>query len=83
MNTNIRTIGASIGTATVSAIVAAHPAAQGLPAESGYTVSFLVLAAAGAAAFGVALLVPGTRRPAPAAPDPQTKALPELAPAKA
>jgi MFS family permease len=80
MNTNIRTIGASIGTATVSAIVAAHPAARGLPAERGYTVSFLVLAAAGAAAFGVALLVPATRRLAPATPDPRTQARPELTP---
>lgn len=59
MNTNIRTIGASIGTAVVSAVVTAHPGAHGLPAESGYTVSFLILAGAAAAAFGVALLVPG------------------------
>ncbi|MET0422669.1 MAG: MFS transporter [Actinoplanes sp.] len=62
MNTNIRTIGASIGTAVVSSIVTSHPAAGGLPAESGYTTSFLVLALAGAAAFAVALLVPTTRR---------------------
>ncbi|GIE33717.1 MFS transporter [Actinoplanes italicus] len=59
MNTNIRTIGASIGTALVSAIVTGHPGANGLPAESGYTLSFLLLAAASAAAFAVALLVPG------------------------
>ncbi|GIE76829.1 MFS transporter [Actinoplanes philippinensis] len=59
MNTNIRTIGASIGTALVSAIVTAHPGAHGLPAETGYTMAFLLLAAASAAAFGVSLLVPG------------------------
>jgi EmrB/QacA subfamily drug resistance transporter len=68
MNTNIRTIGASIGTALVSAIVTAHPGANGLPAESGYTLSFLLLAAASAAAFAVALLVPG--RAAVATPEP-------------
>jgi EmrB/QacA subfamily drug resistance transporter len=69
MNTNIRTIGASIGTALVSAIVTGHPGADGLPAETGYTWSFLLLAAASAAAFAVALLVPG-RAGAVAAPEP-------------
>jgi EmrB/QacA subfamily drug resistance transporter len=69
MNTNIRTIGASIGTALVSAIVTGHPGADGLPAETGYTWSFLLLAAASAAAFAVALLVPG-RAGAVAAPAP-------------
>ncbi|MEV4274454.1 MFS transporter [Actinoplanes xinjiangensis] len=59
MNTNIRTIGASIGTALVSAIVTAHPGPHGLPAETGYTMAFLMLAGASAAAFGVSLLVPG------------------------
>ncbi|MEU8661652.1 MFS transporter [Actinoplanes philippinensis] len=69
MNTNIRTIGASIGTALVSAIVTAHPGAHGLPAEAGYTMAFLLLAAASAAAFGVSLLVPGrATAPAGAAP---------------
>ena len=66
MNTNIRTIGASIGTAVVSSIVTSHPAAHGLPAESAYRNSFLLLAGAGAAAFAVALLVPAARRPAAA-----------------
>ncbi|WP_306208658.1 MFS transporter [Actinoplanes sp. RD1] len=61
MNTNIRTVGASLGTALVSSIVTAHPGAGGLPAESGYTTSFLVLAGAGAAAFLVALLIPVAR----------------------
>jgi EmrB/QacA subfamily drug resistance transporter len=65
MNTNIRTIGASIGTAVVSAIVTGHPGPQGLPAETGYTLSFLLLAGASAAAFGVSLLVPGRAAPIP------------------
>ncbi|MFI5933061.1 MFS transporter [Actinoplanes sp. NPDC051494] len=76
MNTNIRTVGASIGTAVVSAIVTSHPGAQGLPAERGYTLAFLVLAAAGAAAFAVALLVPAARR----AVAPEPAVLPELTP---
>lgn len=62
MNTNIRTIGASIGTAVVSSIVTSHIGPQGLPAESGYTEAFLVLTAAAAAAFLVALLVPAARK---------------------
>ncbi|MFG1605341.1 MFS transporter [Actinoplanes sp. NPDC049265] len=62
MNTNIRTIGASLGTAIVSSIITSHPGAQGLPAESGYTTSFLVLSVVAAAAFLVALLVPVARR---------------------
>jgi EmrB/QacA subfamily drug resistance transporter len=79
MNTNIRTIGASIGTAIVSSVVTGHPGPHGLPAESGYTEAFLLLALASAAAFLVALLVPAGRKPvvreAPAA-------LPELTPAE-
>ena len=77
MNTNIRTLGASIGTAIVSAIISAHPTASGLPAESGYTVSFLVLAVVAVAAIGVALLVPTARRTRK--PEP-VQALPELTP---
>jgi MFS family permease len=78
MNTNIRTIGASIGTAVVSSIVVSHPGPQGLPAESGYTTSFVILTAAGLAALLVGLLVPATRRPAPI--DEPIEALPELSP---
>jgi EmrB/QacA subfamily drug resistance transporter len=78
MNTNIRTIGASIGTAVVSSIVAAHPTAQGYPAESGFTESFLLLAAIAAAAVAVAFLVPAASRAEEPAPEPTV--LPELAP---
>ncbi|GAA0453606.1 MFS transporter [Paractinoplanes deccanensis] len=75
MNTNIRTIGASIGTAVVSSVITAHPGPAGLPAESGYTISFLILAALGAAA----LLVPTARRAA-AEEKPEPEVLPELSP---
>jgi hypothetical protein len=80
MNTNIRTIGASIGTAVVSSIITSHPGPGGLPAESGYTTSFLVLTVVGLAALAVGLLVPGTRRPAPALADEPVEAFPELTP---
>ncbi|KUL29295.1 MFS transporter [Actinoplanes awajinensis] len=77
MNTNIRTIGASIGTAVVSSVVTGHPGAGGLPAESGYTEAFLLLAVASAAAFAVALLVPAGRKPEVAS---TPVVLPELSP---
>lgn len=83
MNTNIRTIGASIGTAVVSSIVTSHPGPAHLPAESGYTTSFIVLAATGVAALLVALLVPATRRPAPALAAEPVEATPELTPVEA
>ncbi|MEU8813522.1 MFS transporter [Actinoplanes sp. NPDC048796] len=79
MNTNIRTIGASIGTAVVSSIVTSHPGPAGLPAESGYTTSFLILAVVAAAAFLVALLVP-TARPAATEQKREPEVLPELSP---
>ena len=78
MNTNIRTIGASIGTAIVSSIVTSHPAAAGLPAESGYTESFLILSAVALAAIAVALLVPTARRRSETPSEPEV--LPELTP---
>ncbi|MGX6606843.1 MFS transporter [Micromonosporaceae bacterium Da 78-11] len=80
MNTNIRTIGASIGTAVVSSIITSHPGPDGLPAETGYTTSFLILAVVGAAAFAVAVLVPATRRPAPPLAAQPAEAFPELTP---
>jgi sugar phosphate permease len=80
MNTNVRTIGASIGTAAVSSIVTSHVTPGGLPAEAGFTESFLVLAAIAAAAFVVAMLVPAAPHPAPA---PAAEATPELTAAEA
>lgn len=70
MNTNIRTIGGSIGIAVVAAIVTSHTQPSGLPTAAGYTTGFLVLAAIAAAAVVVALLVPTTRAtPPPTGPD--------------
>ena len=83
MNTNIRTIGASIGTAVVSSVITSHPGPAGLPAESGYTTSFAILAVTGVAALLVALLVPATRRPAITLADETVEAIPELTPVEA
>ncbi|MEU8004171.1 MFS transporter [Catellatospora sp. NPDC049111] len=65
MNTNIRTIGGSIGIAVVTAIVTSDLQPSGLPAKSGYTTGFLLVAAVAAAAGVVALLVPTARPTTP------------------
>jgi len=77
MNTNIRTIGASIGTAVVSSIVAGHPTPSGIPAESGFTESFLLLSGVATLAVLVAFLVPAASRQSKVE---QPAAMPELSP---
>ncbi|GII59791.1 MFS transporter [Planotetraspora thailandica] len=62
MNTNIRTIGGSIGTAVVSSIITGRLQGDGLPYESGFTRSFLVLTAISAVTVVLALLVPSAQR---------------------
>ncbi len=69
MNANIRTIGGSIGTALASSIITGHLQTTGLPAESGFTDTFLLLAAFSAAAVLLALAIPTVRRTS-AAPEP-------------
>lgn len=49
MNANLRTVGSAIGAAVMTALVTGATAADGLPAESGYTEGF---ATAGALALG-------------------------------
>ncbi|GAB7051117.1 MFS transporter [Catenuloplanes indicus] len=61
MNTNIRTIGASIGTAVVASIVTGHMQPNGLPYESGYTTAFWVMTGLAATAVALSLLVPVVR----------------------
>ncbi len=72
MNANIRTVGGAIGSALMSTVVTAHAGATGLPAESGYTVGFGMLALATLAAAGATLLVPRVRR------DPLTHSEPDV-----
>jgi len=67
MNANIRTIGGSIGAAVMASIVTAKLEPSGLPAASGYTTGFGVMAAVVAVAALAALLVPSARRPGAAA----------------
>jgi MFS family permease len=62
MNANIRTIGGSIGTAIASSIITGHVQTSGLPAESGFTETFLLLAAFCATAVLLALAIPTARR---------------------
>lgn len=62
MNTNIRTIGGSIGSALMASIVTAHIGGTGLPKESGYTAGFAVLAGGLVLASLVALMIPSARR---------------------
>jgi predicted MFS family arabinose efflux permease len=64
MNANIRTIGGSIGTALSSSIITGHLQPTGLPAESGFTDTFLLLAAFSAVAVLLALAIPTARRTA-------------------
>ncbi len=63
MNANIRTIGGSIGAAVMASIVTAKLEPSGLPAASGYTTGFGVMAAVVAVAALAALLIPSQRRP--------------------
>jgi EmrB/QacA subfamily drug resistance transporter len=63
MNAVMRTIGGAIGGQVAASLLAATVAADGLPGENGYTLSFAVMALALLAAVGAALAVPG-RNPA-------------------
>jgi len=62
MNANIRTIGGSIGAAVMASIVTAKLEPSGLPAGSGYTTGFGVMAAVLVMAALAALLIPSSRR---------------------
>jgi MFS family permease len=80
MNANVRTIGGALGTAVVGGVLTASAHGGALPAESGYTSAFWVLAGLAAAGAAVALLVPaGRTRPAPE-PRPAVPAVPAPAP---
>ncbi|MGC4940645.1 MFS transporter [Kribbella sp. DT2] len=70
MNANIRTIGGGIGTAVASSIITAHVQPSGLPAEAGFTDTFILLSAFSAVAVLLALAIPAAHRSQPAAPDP-------------
>jgi MFS family permease len=62
MNTIMRTIGGALGGQIAASIVAGHIAAGGLPVESGFTTAFVMSALGMAAAFALALAIPGRPR---------------------
>jgi MFS family permease len=61
MNANIRTIGGSIGSAVMASIVTSRLQPSGLPAQSGYTAGFAVMAAGLLLAALAGLLIPAAR----------------------
>jgi len=67
MNANIRTIGGSIGAAVMASIVTAQLEPSGLPAGSGYTTGFAVMAVVLLVAALAGMLIPSQRRLSPAA----------------
>jgi EmrB/QacA subfamily drug resistance transporter len=69
MNANLRTVGGSIGSAVMAAIVTSSTGPSGFPLERGYTVGFLVLAVAMLLASVAALRIPEIRRVDAARPD--------------
>jgi EmrB/QacA subfamily drug resistance transporter len=71
MNTIMRTIGGALGGQIAASIVAGHLAAAGLPDESGFTIAFVMSAVGMAAAFALALAIPGRPRRRLPAPVPQ------------
>jgi len=65
MNTNLRTIGGSIGTAVVSSLISAQLLPSGVPVEAGFTHAFMLMAVLAAVAVGAAVLVPAPARREP------------------
>jgi hypothetical protein len=66
MNANIRTIGGSIGAALMASIVTSSLLPSGLPRESAYVTGFAAMTGVILLAAAAGLLVPATRRAAPA-----------------
>ena len=59
MNTVMRTIGGALGGQVAASILGASLLADGIPKEQGYTLSFIIMAAALAAGVVASLAVPG------------------------
>lgn len=78
MNTNIRTIGGSVGTAFILSLITAGHGPAGAPLESGYVTAFWALAAIGLISALVAAAIPsrtparGTASDSPSQPARQT-----------
>jgi EmrB/QacA subfamily drug resistance transporter len=63
VNAIVRTVGGSIGTAVVAAVIASDTSAQGIPSDHAFTLGFAVCALVGVLAILAALAMPGRRRP--------------------
>ncbi|MWV51537.1 MFS transporter (plasmid) [Rathayibacter sp. VKM Ac-2803] len=61
-NTVLRTIGSSIGTAVIAALLSSNITAQGAPTDEAFSIGFWASAAAGVLALIAALIAPGIRR---------------------
>lgn len=69
VNTITRTIGSSIGTAVIAALLTGHATPQGMPTDDAFSIGFIACIAVGAIAIIAALVAPSARRTAsPAAP---------------
>jgi EmrB/QacA subfamily drug resistance transporter len=62
VNSIVRTIGGSVGTAVVAAVIAGHSTPQGLPTDAAFTSGFWVSAVVAVASIVAALALPSARR---------------------
>src|SRR5439155_1469079 len=62
MNTVMRTVGGAVGGQIAAALLSNNLAADGLPAERGFTIAFIVGAVALVVGIGAAVLIPGRPR---------------------
>ncbi len=60
-NTVIRTVGSSIGTAVIAALISSNVTAQGAPTDDAFTIGFWVSAGVGVLAIIAALVAPSLR----------------------
>jgi len=61
-NTVIRTVGSSIGTAVIAALISSSVTTQGAPTDDAFTIGFWVSAGVGVLAIVAALIAPSLRR---------------------
>jgi EmrB/QacA subfamily drug resistance transporter len=62
VNAIARTIGSSIGTAVIAALISSHSTPQGLPSDDAFTIGFWVCAAVAVLAIVAAVAAPSMRR---------------------
>lgn len=62
VNSIVRTIGGSIGTAVIAAVLASNTTDQGIPTDQAFTTGFWISAAVAVLAIGASLLLPSAHR---------------------